>query len=92
MFATESTAIINHENDQLEFRLTRRKYGRKTFTWAEVKNGDRWVSCGDPWPCTTPPKKQLIAAALYARNPDDQDAQDALVSAFATKKKTGARA
>lgn len=54
--------------------------------------GDRWVSCGDPWPCTTPPKKQLIAAALYARNPDDQDAQDALVSAFATKKKTGARA
>lgn len=80
-----STKTINHENDELLFRFTRRKYGRTTYTWAEVKNGDRWLTCGDPWPCTNPPAKQLIAAALYARDPDSRTAQDAFVDAFATQ-------
>lgn len=84
MFQSESTTTIRHENDEFEFRFTRRKYGRRVFTWAQVKDGDRWLDCGDPWPSTNPPKKQLFAAALYARNPDDRHAQDSFVEAFAT--------
>lgn len=76
--------VITHNGEEFRFRFTRRRYGRTTFTWAEVHNGDHWLDLGDPWPCTNPPKEQLIAAALYRRNPDDRAAQDEFVTAFAT--------
>lgn len=48
----------------LEFKLTRRKYGHKTYTWAYVLYNGAWVSLGDPWPCITPKKSELHTAAL----------------------------
>lgn len=51
-----------------EFRFERRRYGNATYTWAEVKHGDAWLSCGDPWPCVTPKRSELNAAAVAAIN------------------------
>ena len=55
--------VIRHENDEFQFRFTHRNYGRKTYTWAEVNIGGTWHDCGDPWPCATPKRRELIAAA-----------------------------
>lgn len=57
---------IRHENDELEFRFERRRYGSTTYTWAEVNHGGRWLSCGDPWPCVTPKRAELVEAAIAA--------------------------
>lgn len=48
------------------FRFVRRRYGRRTYTWASVQVGMRWVSCGDPWPGVNWPKKELLEAACWA--------------------------
>lgn len=58
--------VIRHENDEFEIELTRRRYSNKTFTWAEVRLGDEWISLGDPWPCLNPKRSELIAAAVGA--------------------------
>jgi len=55
--------IIRHDNDEWEFRFTRRRYGRQWFCWAELKVADDWISCGDPWPKVNPSKAELVAAA-----------------------------
>lgn len=49
-----------------EFRFTRRRYGKTTYTWAEVKYGDRWLSLGDPWPAVNWRRSELIKAAENA--------------------------
>jgi hypothetical protein len=59
--------VVKHENHELEFRLIRRRYGKKTYTWAELKHGDQWLRCGDFWPSINPPRKQLIEAAIRAK-------------------------
>lgn len=46
----------------VELRMTRRRYGRTTYTWVEVRVGDEWVSLGDPWPCVTPKRAEVEAA------------------------------
>ena len=48
-------------------RYTRRKYGRKTYTWAEVFLFDEWHMLGDPWPSTVIPKSELVAAIDYLK-------------------------
>lgn len=45
-----------------EVRFTRRRYGRRTYTWAHVKRGDEWYTCGDPWPGVNWPKFELMRA------------------------------
>ena len=46
-----------------EFKFSRRRYPRQTFTWVWVRVGDEWMSLGDPWPCVVPAKAQLLKAA-----------------------------
>lgn len=60
------TKVIRHDNDEFEFRFTRRRYGSQTYTWVEVRFGDQWLDCGDPWPCITPKRQELIDAAVLA--------------------------
>jgi len=57
---------IRHENDEFLIRFERRRYSNVTYTWAEVKLGDDWISLGDPWPCITPKRKELAIAAAKA--------------------------
>jgi hypothetical protein len=47
--------------------LTRRRYGRMTYTWAEVELDGQRVSLGDPWPGVTWPKAALAEAIADAR-------------------------
>ena len=47
----------------MEYRFTRRRYGRRTYTWAEVKHNGMWLDLGDPWPCRTPKREELDNAA-----------------------------
>lgn len=56
-------------------QLTRRRYGRQTYTWAEFEINGKWVSAGDPWPCLTPPKRELEAALMGILHPDDNPFQ-----------------
>lgn len=56
--------ILRHENNEFEYRFTRRRYGNTTYTWAEVNHGGDFYSLGDPWPCITPKKSELIEATL----------------------------
>lgn len=59
--------VIRHENNELHIRFDRRRYGNTTYTWAEIKcGGDLWLSLGDPWPCATPKRSELISAAVDA--------------------------
>jgi len=39
---------------------TRRRYGNVTYTWVEVRVDDEWHHLGDPWPCITPKKSEVI--------------------------------
>ena len=39
----------------------RRRYGRKTYTWAFLSLGSERISLGDPWPGVTWPKHVLQA-------------------------------
>ena len=48
--------------DTPELNFERRRYGRTTFTWVSVKINGEWHSTGDPWPCVTPPKREVAAA------------------------------
>jgi hypothetical protein len=43
-----------------------RRYGRQFYNWASVLNGDQIVSCGDPWPGATWPRKALAEAVQWA--------------------------
>lgn len=45
------------------FRLTRRRYGRQFYCWAELCVEGGFTSLGDPWPCATPKRAELTAAA-----------------------------
>lgn len=48
-------------------RWHRRRYGRQTYTWVDAKRdgeGNPWVSLGDPWPCMSPKRAEVHAAAL----------------------------
>lgn len=46
-------------------RFTRRRYGRTTYTWVEVKLHGEWMDLGDPWPCVMPTKDSLQMAVQY---------------------------
>jgi hypothetical protein len=51
------------EVDGVRLAVTRRRYGKQTFTWLLYVNNDhRFDSYGDPWPSVVIPKKQLAAA------------------------------
>lgn len=49
-----------------EFSFERRRYGSTTYTWVYLNRGADRVSLGDPWPCVTPKRSELIAAAIVA--------------------------
>ncbi len=65
----KTITVLGHE-----VILERRRYpsyGGTTYTWATLICGPRfeetsYVSLGDPWPCLTPPKKELEAAVRRA--------------------------
>lgn len=61
-----NTITIRHDNDEFLIRFERRRYSNVTYTWAEVKLGDYWISLGDPWPCITPKRTELADAAVKA--------------------------
>lgn len=62
---TTETIQVPGDNERWEFRLTRRRYGRSQwYCWAEVNIGGEFFSLGDPWPQRTPPRSQLIEAAI----------------------------
>jgi hypothetical protein len=53
--------------EDLEFRFQRRKYpGNAFYTWAFVKDGEEWVSLGDPWPAVHWPSQELLKAGKLA--------------------------
>lgn len=62
-FPVEPQLVIRHENDEFEFRFDRRRYGSVTYTWAEVRLGDAWLSLGDPWPAINWKRSELIREA-----------------------------
>lgn len=66
----QKTTVLKHENDEFEFLFERRRYGGRyggtTYTWAYVRLGDDWLQCGDPWPCITPKRSELIDSAIKA--------------------------
>ena len=50
------------ETGGVYFQFTRRRYPGVTYTWAKAwQNGD-WIDLGDPWPCLTPKRAELLAA------------------------------
>ena len=47
--------------------VERRRYSNRTFTWLHVKlgNGENeadWIQLGDPWPCITPKRSEIVSA------------------------------
>jgi hypothetical protein len=43
--------------------LTRRRYGTRTFTWANIVKPDGdWLCLGDPWASVNIPRRELEAA------------------------------
>ena len=50
-----------------EIDLTRRRYGKATFTWICVKLGDKWQSTGDPLQKIMPSRKDLDEAIKRAQ-------------------------
>ena len=49
--------------DGHEVKLTRRRYGTTTYTWARVQYNGENLELGDPWPCITPKRAELEQAA-----------------------------
>lgn len=46
----------------------RRSYGRGVmYCWAEAHLDGSWESLGDPWPCITPRKSELVEAIALRR-------------------------
>lgn len=63
---------VNYEGTEMEVRFTRRRYGRKTFTWGEVKMGeDCWVDLwyGDAIPSVSVTKQEILSgiAEIFQR-------------------------
>jgi hypothetical protein len=46
-------------------RYTRRRYGRKWFTWVDVLFDGEWVTLGDPWPSTNVSRSQIEDGIKY---------------------------
>ncbi len=40
----------------------RRRYGTVTYTWVWAEIDGRMVSLGDPWPCVTPKRSEVLEA------------------------------
>jgi hypothetical protein len=52
--------------DDMEFRFDRRHYPGTTYTWVSVKGSDgQWHSLGDPWPCITPKRAELLVTSRF---------------------------
>lgn len=49
------------------FSFNRRRYGRTSFTWAFMWDGEQWLDCGDPWQNVIVPRKDLQDYALGKR-------------------------
>lgn len=46
----------------------RRRYGNTTYTWVHIVTGpDSSATLGDPWPCITPKRSELIQAIRHHR-------------------------
>jgi len=45
--------------DNHPVHFTRRRYGKKVFTWVSYHNGKEWIDLGDPWPSPNPHDVQL---------------------------------
>ncbi len=42
-------------------RFERRRYGRSaTYTWVYLVIGTEWRLLGDPWPCVTPKRSEVL--------------------------------
>lgn len=42
--------------------LSRRRYGRQTYTWLSASRSDgKTLRAIDPWPCVTPRKAEIVA-------------------------------
>lgn len=50
---------------KFKFSFERRRYGKKTYTWAFVHIDEKKFSLGDPWPCVNPKLTELEEAASY---------------------------
>jgi hypothetical protein len=50
-----------------EISLVRRRYGSLTYTWVSVRLCGQWVSLGDPWPCITPKKTEVLTEIERAK-------------------------
>lgn len=48
--------------------LTRRRYGKTTFTWISVRIGNKWQSTGDPLQKILPSGKDFDEAIERAKN------------------------
>lgn len=51
------------EHDGVKFVITRRRYSNVTYSWVayQLENGE-WADVGDPWPCITPKRSEVIEA------------------------------
>lgn len=50
-----------------EICFTRRRYGRKMFTWIYVRIGNKWQSTGDPLPKIMPSRIDIEEAIKRAQ-------------------------
>jgi hypothetical protein len=74
MIETNGHATIDDNGEQLHFRLTRRKYGsRQWYCWVEVEHDGEYLSLGDPWPCRTPNRAELVDTARQILSALDED-------------------
>ena len=59
---TESQSLTSTSVDDHNLSFKRRRCGNTIYTWVYVESGEQWLSLGDPWPCATPAKAELLAA------------------------------
>lgn len=65
----------------VKFAFQRRRYGKRTFTWVYVWDGNDWQGCGDPWPSVTVPRRdleQLAAKVMAGQLPIISDSRNRL--------------
>lgn len=46
-----------------ELYASRRRYSGRTFTWVDVKVNGEFLTIGDPWPCITPKRAEVVRDA-----------------------------
>lgn len=58
--------IVSVLGTDFSVSFKRRRYGRNCYCWAEMQNGEEFVSCGDPWNGVHWNQQKLAEALKFA--------------------------